>query len=177
MAEQITKQKIIDDFLIWTNEKTAEKFSSYQPLGDRVLIRLYYFDARKYNKSKVKLYKDMVSNTDVGDDYKSRLYPIAKVLAVKEGNNLELNKNDLVLVSDLMTGSKINQEWVDYQALLLEKPGMKDRVDEPHMHIGYITQWKDYIFIQDKFSNEMTIEDAYTFLLPERYIIARFEKD
>lgn len=171
--------KLTEDFKGWVKEPVQKEFKNFKPFGPKILIRLYYYKPN-YKSSKVKIYKDLTSEELAQEELDSRLLPIGKVLALGNGVSKEyeeLKPGDLVYVSDMMTGSKVNKEWVEYQALALEKPGIKEKLEEPPMFIGYISQWKDYVFMKDKTGASPSMDDAYTFLLPERYILGKHEQN
>lgn len=170
-------ENLMDDFLKWVKTPLEKQFKMYKPLGNRILVRLYYFDGNKY-ASGSGLYTDMTSEKKaVGEDV-SKFFPIGKILAV--GNSIsdaykKLKPGDLVCVPDLMTGSRLSDKWKEYMMMIKEKPSMAKEVPEPPRYEGYISQWKEMVFVQDKFAESAKIEDAYTFLLQERYIVAKYE--
>jgi len=171
------KEQIAADFKQWVEEPVSEKFKDYEIFGDRILVRLYYFDASKYNPKKAKVYKSLTSNENLLDEMASKLFPIGKVLSVGTGVRepwSQLTAGELVILPDRVTGTIVNKEWVEYQALALEKPGLKDRVAEPPRMVGGAMQWKDDVFMEDKFEEVMRMEDAMTFLLQERYILGKY---
>lgn len=170
---------IKDDFLKWVKEKTHLKFGMYKPMGQQIIIRLYFFDASKYSKDRVKLYIDMDSDETAQDELQSQVFGIAKVLAVGEGVDgtySKLKPGDLVTVQDDITTSQINKEWEEYHALLLEKPGMRDRIKEPPMYVGKLQKWSHMVFLQDKLCMAPTKEDAHTFIVDQRTILAKYEE-
>lgn len=174
--KETTNKDILEDFLKWIKVPIEKQFSHYKPLGDRILIRLYLYEPPA--PSKVKIYQDLTSKKTASEEMRTTLFPIGKVLSL--GNTVrdaykKLKPGDLITVSDLMTGSGINPEWEKYHMMALEKPGMKERVPEPPKYQGYITQWKEFVFVQDKLCGIPNIQDAYTFLLPDRYILAKYE--
>ena len=180
MVKSKNREVVLDDFLEWVKEDTAAQFKNYEPIGDRILIRLYHFDASKHEDNATRLYTDMGSNKTVNAQLDSQIFSIGKILSIGNGVNgnwESLKVGDLINVPDIYTGSKINKDWVEYQALALEKPGIKSRMEEPAMHIGYLSQWKDFVFMSNKFADKLDMNDAYTFLLPQRYIVSKYHAD
>lgn len=165
------------DFDQWAKEPVPKEFERYEIFGDKIAVRLYYFNASKYNKKSQKIYKDFTSEESLLDEINSKLYSVGKVLAV--GTTLRdpwssLKPGDLVIVEDWVTGTELNKEWEQYQALALEKPGLRDRVPEPPMMQGAAMRWKDNVFLENKFTGSMRVEDATTFVLQERYILGKY---
>jgi len=170
----MNKKTIAKDFKKWLKEDHIKEYENYEILTDRVLIKLYFFNASKYEKKETKLYVDMTSDKSIKEKVGSELFPVGKVLAVGKKSDTDLKPGDLITVSDIMADSKLNPEWVDYRAGIKEKPSLKHEIAQPPKYIGYIRQWKDYVFLKDKINPNMDQEDAYTFLLPERYILTKY---
>lgn len=171
------QEKIAADFHHWKNLPVPEEFGKYELLGDRILIRLYYYDAQRSEKRNTPLYLDWNSEKTLQDEQESQLFSIAKVLAV--GNTVQepwntLKSGDLVTVMDHISASELSKEWVDYQALLLEKPGLKDKMEPPQPYKGIVSNWKGDVFVGDKFKQQLDVEDAFTFLINQRYILTKY---
>lgn len=174
----LENSKVSEDFNQWVNEPIEDQFEKYSPLGVDIMIRLYYFDAGKYQKGKPQILMDSTGRT-ARAEIDSRLFSVGKVLAVGEGTTggwAELKPGDLITVQDAMTGSKLNDDWVQYQAMLKEKPSMAEKVSEPPRMIGNIVNWSKYVFAEDKFTDKPRLEDAFTFLVPQGFIRTRYEQ-
>lgn len=174
----MTQETVSNDFLEWKKDPFHKMYEHVKPLGANILIRLYYFDASKYDNDNFKLYLDMESNKKVVAEIESGFYPIAKILAVGSlgADYNHLKPGDLIYVDDFYTDSRVNPEWIQFQAMLKEKPSMEKEYEEkgipiPKLYVGNIAQWEQYRFQLDKF-NPPTEVDNYTFILQERYIKA-----
>lgn len=171
------REQIEVDFHHWKGLGVPDEFNKYEIFGDNILVRLYYFDASRSAERNTPIYTDMISNKTVQDQGESKLFPVGKILAL--GNEVKspwdkLKPGDLVTVMDNITGSEINKEWVDFQALTLEKPGLKDRVQPPEPYKGVVAAWKGNVFVGNKFKEKLEADDAFTFLLNQRYILSKY---
>jgi len=171
------QEKIAADFHHWRNLPVPEDFSKYEILGDKILVRLYYYDADRSEKRNTPLYVGFDSEKTLQSERESQLFPIGKVMAVGNGVNDpwdKLKPGDLVTVMDHIAASELNKEWVDFQALTLEKPGLKDKMAPPEAFRGVVANWKGDVFVGNKFKEKLEAEDAFTFLLNQRYILTKY---
>jgi len=174
-------QKLIKkDFLEFTVTDVAKKYNMYTPLGDKVLIRLYFFDSSKYTKQKeTKIYKSMTGDATVTDDIHSKLFPIGKILAIGTGVHADIKKNlvigDLICVPDWITSKQENPKHKEWLMMTKEKPSLANEIGEPPEFLNKIVQWKDDVFVGDKFYEDLTVHDVHTFLIPTRNITCKYE--
>lgn len=184
MTEEVKKA-----FEEWTQDTSGiEEAKRYDFIGSKLLLRLFFYDPPKKEKSLIiggeatqsilGSAADNIKGKEISAKF--QIFPIAKVLAVGKsvtGEFENLKPGDLVTVMDDIKGTHLNPAWIDFM-----QEGGKDRRPkitsvEPPQFIGNISQWKRDIFMLDKFKERPDIDDAFTFLLPQTFVLSKYKND
>lgn len=99
--------------------------------------------------------------------------PVARI--IKTSKESEYKQDTLVLIDDLYIEYSENNDWVDFHALKLEKPGIADRIKEPDMMISNLNKLARFKCRRNKLTPHEEEFDQYTFLLPEALICGYYE--
>lgn len=178
MSKEIETNKLIRrDFLEFVAKKTEKEYSMYQPLGDTILVRLYFFDATRYeNEAKQKLYVSMTSDQSASAEIYSKLFSIGKVLALGTDARPDIKENlkpgDLIYLPEWITMKKDNPAFHTWEVKSKEAGSLANNPRPPEQ-INRIVEWKDHVFLRDRMAEDMTVHEAHTFLIPTRYVVAK----
>jgi len=144
-------------------------YDKYEIIGSKVLLRMF-------------IYKPEVKSGLLGldgkpieeDESKLRMFALAKVIklgtGVTDGYN-HLKPGDIVHLPDDITNVGINPAWIEWMEHRDERPKIK--TPQPQPFVGNIANWKQYTFVDNKLDVEKTVEDLFTFALPQNFIIGK----
>jgi hypothetical protein len=148
-------------------------YEDYEIFGSKVLLRLFLYTPDK--KSGILGLDGKPIEDEIDFGRKARLIPLAKIIKLGTGVNGEyayLKPGDIVHVADDISSSHVNPAWIEWMEHRDERPKVK--TPEPAMMIGNINAWKPHVFIANKISGELKTIDAYTFAVPQSFILGRY---
>jgi hypothetical protein len=172
-------------FESWVKDPSdLEEVKDLEIIGSKVLIRLFFYDPPKKDKSLIiggdasfGIIGAAAENIrDKEISAKFQIFPFGKVLAVGDsvtGPYEDLKPGDIITVMDDIKGTHLNPQWIQWMQEGGENARPKMKNHEPQQFIGNITQWKKDLFLTDKFKEKMELKDAFTFLLPQTFILTK----
>jgi hypothetical protein len=144
-------------------------YDQYELIGSRILLRLFFY---KKGTNSGLLGPDGKPIEEL--DFNIKLIPVGKVIklgtGVTDGYN-HLKPGDIVHIADDISSVSLNPAWVEWMEHRDERPKIK--TPQPQPFVGNISNWKQYMFVADKFAGEYTTEDLFTFAIPQNFIIGK----
>lgn len=167
--------KIRKAFYKWIeNPPDFSDYAMYEFGGPQILVRIFkYFPEEKERD---------VTLTDLDGAplvkrEESAVIPYG--IVIKAGSESRYKAGEVVVFEDKLNGSSDNPAWIDWKAGQKQRPipETSSAKYEPPRYIENIYfLWRDHRFIGDKFKIKLSREDAYTYLVPDAFVRARFQK-
>jgi len=166
--EKIRENKIKVSFNEWLSKDHVTDFKGHIPsTSNYLIIKVFYYQ----ELTDIKVSQGGILLTESTSDFSlgslHKVLPIGYVVAsTSEG----INPGDIVNLPSLVSKTKLSEEYKQWEKDIREQPTLKrEEILKPPMYIGILSQWGQYIYQRNPFS-DVDIEDQHTFCLPDRMI-------
>jgi hypothetical protein len=151
-----------------------QDYRQYEIIGSKILLRMFVFVPKPTGLLDA-------DGKDLSAKLKLSIFPFAKVIKLGTGVTADythLQPGDIVHMSDDITKVQLNPEWIAWKQMQDQRPKPQVMADqEPQPFVGNIARLKDYVFIADKFNNEPTTEDMFTYALPQNFVLGKWNEN
>ena len=148
--------------------KNTEMFAEtkkFKFVPGKNLIRLFFVEEKN------EVHSDTIIVSKKLEQKSIRIYPIAKILSDSD----TYKAGDIVEVPDNIIISVRNPQYNHHLEIVKEKPSLlrSPEYQIPPKYLNNLDNWKPYLYIIDKFKENLETEDAYTFLIPDIFIVRK----
>lgn len=165
------RSKVDKAYQEWLNHDHVSEYKNHIPTNpNHSIIKVFYYNEQPTSTS-------LIIETTTDDPGYHRVYPIAKVVAVSQYDTdiRTFGVGDLVSIPAVMCKTIQSREWMEYQKMVREQPTLKDEFPEPPAYIGKLSDWTQYIYAKDPFS-DADIDDQHTFCLRDSLLQTKLSK-